>query len=189
MPQQCVWHPLVDVDEIFEVQGEQSKGNLEIRPPARSKGNTHPQTTYLWGMLGLFPMNKMAKKGGLGGLLPSLPDLLRDKAPRVWPACWLCAFLVTRTAGCMHSPGFCHRLVAAPSAVGEAGVFLSLEVFLWKPPLPFEGGSMPLFYALVALETSCSIQCPEPDVRTPKTFGSEVGKRALGKGGREENLN
>lgn len=73
--------------------------------------------------------------------------------------------------------------MAAPGAVGEAGVFLSLEVFLWKPSLPFEGGSVPLFYSLVALETSHSIPCPEPDVRTPKAFGSEVGKRALGKGG------
>lgn len=47
----------------------------------------------------------------------------------------------------------------------------------------------PLFYLLVALETSHSIWCPEPDVRTPKAFGSEVEKRAMGKGGREENLN
>lgn len=50
-------------------------------------------------------------------------------------------------------------------------------------PLPSEGGSVSLFYSLVALETSHSIPCPEPDVRTPRAFGSEVGKRALGKGG------
>lgn len=48
-------------------------------------------------------------------------------------------------------------------------------------PLPFEGESVPLFYSLLALETSRSI--PEPDVRTPQACGSEVGKRALGKGG------
>lgn len=49
--------------------------------------------------------------------------------------------------------------------------------------------SAPLFYLLVALETSCSIWCPEPDVHTPKAFGSEVGKRAMEKGEPEENLN
>lgn len=67
--------------------------------------------------------------------------------------------------------------------MGKAGVLLSLEVFFWKPSLPCEGGSVPLFYSRVALETPCGVQCPEPDVRTPKAFGSEVGKRALGKGG------
>lgn len=36
-------------------------------------------------MLGLFPTNKIAKEGGLGGLLPSLPDLTGGKTPCVRP--------------------------------------------------------------------------------------------------------
>lgn len=119
-------------------------------------------------------------------MLALLPDLLRDKAPHVGPVCWLCAFPIIWTAGFLCSPGFCCHLVAAPRAVGKTGVFLPLEEFLWKPSLPFEGGSVPLFYSLVALETLHSIPCPEPDVCTPKAFGSEVGKRALGKGGRRK---
>lgn len=56
-------------------------------------------------MLGLFPTNKTAKKGGLGGLLPSLPDLLRDQAPCVGPC-----------AGCVHFPQYGLQGLCAPLA-------------------------------------------------------------------------
>lgn len=44
-------------------------------------------------------------------------------------------------------------------------------------------GSVPLFYALVALETSRSIQCPEPDVRTPKNVWIGSREEGTGEGG------